>query len=796
MDPVLLGSALHRDGIVYLRRILAGPTLQKFRDQISRELAQLRFLSQSGTPHGVSLAQPSSWPRGSARRVIEVIPAGTEKHWDELDVSLKLIGVLDAIIGSNAWEIPKNRRSRGHCDVRQWYCPVVFPEEPGENRAANMVPEEIYHGSGRPGDQEKFGNVWSAEDEAKLHRLRAIDKLSWVNMTHRFKTERTVKDCREKYRPPWTASENTSLLKSLNCNGLRWNQFVAHVFNTRPCTRRQVRERAVKLLSTETVEYLDHKNTALRHFVLECILSYLKSPKQLRKSSNVKRCSRAPIQQKPNVDECGANVRALPSWEPVNRRRARGKGWHIDVGPGFDSDGRRHVFGHPYHGLVMLILISDWNPGGGGTAFLRGSHHWVVKEIVQKGLQGCCQQDLNSRTIQFVTIASARGHLKCIYSNNYGTNNVQSLCSIEQLTGSAGDVTLLHPWLVHTGTTNLSSVPRIMANGMVRINPEVYADRRCVLPATINNCPQKYYNRANYRHKVKACTQFDLLGLGVLFPKNRFRKLQARSKLVAQPTYSQLIITSTVYSIAYRKAARTDGFHVMPSGIPSFNNGKLITKAIRSVNVCCTVSIIVPVHNASLWLDDCLSSIVYQTYHDTVEVSIYDDASDDGSELVIRAWVALLRKHGFSVAFAVGRFCSPMCTGQLLGKETTRIRGYHIAGGIGHCKNMCVNQSAGEFLLFLDADDIMRPTRVELQVALANINPTAIVGGSWKRHPAGSTEHYEKWANSLSDPEGLWLEQFREVTVQMPTWCMKRLVYNAVGGFVESPPNTGEVCMI
>ena len=39
---------------------------------------------------------------------------------------------------------------------------------------------------------------------------------------------------------------------------------------------------------------------------------------------------------------------------------------------------------------------------------------------------------------------------------------------VEQLYGLAGDVVLMHPLLLHSGTTNLRERPRIMINGMVR----------------------------------------------------------------------------------------------------------------------------------------------------------------------------------------------------------------------------------------------------------------------------------------------------------------------------------------
>ena len=65
----------------------------------------------------------------------------------------------------------------------------------------------------------------------------------------------------------------------------------------------------------------------------------------------------------------------------MNRRRVCGKGWHIDIGPGFDLSWERTLNGHPYQGVVMLVLLSDWEPGLGGTVLASGSQDWVRSQI-------------------------------------------------------------------------------------------------------------------------------------------------------------------------------------------------------------------------------------------------------------------------------------------------------------------------------------------------------------------------------------------------------------------------------
>ncbi|CAD7959197.1 unnamed protein product [Amoebophrya sp. A120] len=58
----------------------------------------------------------------------------------------------------------------------------------------------------------------------------------------------------------------------------------------------------------------------------------------------------------------------------------------------------------------------------------------------------------------------------------------------------------------------------------------------------------------------------------------------------------------------------------------------------------------------------------------------------------------------------------------------------------------------------------------------------AIVGANFDRTPANSTHRYTEWANEL-DLCGLWLDQFREVTLIHPTWFMRRETFEVAGGY-------------
>ncbi|GAB5370820.1 hypothetical protein AAMO2058_001526100 [Amorphochlora amoebiformis] len=183
------------------------------------------------------------------------------------------------------------------------------------------------------------------------------------------------------------------------------------------------------------------------------------------------------------------------------------------------------------------------------------------------------------------------------------------------------------------------------------------------------------------------------------------------------------------------------------------------------------VSVIIPAHNALPWIHQALESVLQQRGIDKsdIEVSIYNDLSSDATEAAIKDWIPKLRASGISVVTS--------------GSSKDQSSSLHPLGD-GGARNKAVRQSRGRYLCFLDADDIMMPNRISCQLKLAKKHQRAIIGSGFTRYPKGSTEHYTKWANSLS-PSQLYLHQYREITIIQPTWFLHRSVYDNVGGYPE-----------
>lgn len=116
------------------------------------------------------------------------------------------------------------------------------------------------------------------------------------------------------------------------------------------------------------------------------------------------------------------------------------------------------------------------------------------------------------------------------------------------------------------------------------------------------------------------------------------------------------------------------------------------------------VSVILPVFNASPYLEEAVVSILRQTY-DNFELIIVDDCSTDGSTKLAEA----IAKRDKRIKFLKNK------TNQKLSKTL----------------NKAITEASGKYIARMDADDISLPDRLALQVAHMEKHPSVgIIGGS------------------------------------------------------------------
>lgn len=106
------------------------------------------------------------------------------------------------------------------------------------------------------------------------------------------------------------------------------------------------------------------------------------------------------------------------------------------------------------------------------------------------------------------------------------------------------------------------------------------------------------------------------------------------------------------------------------------------------------ISVIIPMYNAEKFIDDCLDSLLAQTFRD-FEVIVVDDCSTDSSPKVVESYVP---KFGGRMTFTKMKVNS---------------------GGGGAPRNKGLLFSCGEYVFFMDADDALTESGLEEMYALA-----------------------------------------------------------------------------
>ena len=168
------------------------------------------------------------------------------------------------------------------------------------------------------------------------------------------------------------------------------------------------------------------------------------------------------------------------------------------------------------------------------------------------------------------------------------------------------------------------------------------------------------------------------------------------------------------------------------------------------------VSIIIPCYNAERWLAETLESALAQTWTNR-EIILVDDGSTDGSAAVAQKFAA----RGVRVVAQPNQ-----------GAATARNTGLGLA--------------RGDFLQFLDADDLLAPDKIERQVRLLLAHGTdCIATCAWGRFTTDPAEA-EPEANQtlwrdLTPLEWLVLAAEHNLMMATATWLLPRALADPVG---------------
>ncbi len=138
------------------------------------------------------------------------------------------------------------------------------------------------------------------------------------------------------------------------------------------------------------------------------------------------------------------------------------------------------------------------------------------------------------------------------------------------------------------------------------------------------------------------------------------------------------------------------------------------------------VSIITPFLNTENFFEECIESVLKQTYNNW-ELMLIDDGSSDKSSDIARQYAAVYPDKIYYFEHE-----------------------NHENRGASASRNLGIKNSRGEYIAFLDSDDIYMPLKLQDQVPLLTAQPEAGMLYS-------STEYWFSWTGLPEDAQSDWI---------------------------------------
>ena len=135
-----------------------------------------------------------------------------------------------------------------------------------------------------------------------------------------------------------------------------------------------------------------------------------------------------------------------------------------------------------------------------------------------------------------------------------------------------------------------------------------------------------------------------------------------------------------------------------------------------------SVSIIIPVYNVESYVKDCIQSVMRQTYEGPIECILVDDCGGDDSLKITEREISNYE-----------------------GPITFRFLHHSINRGLSAARNTGINAATGEYLFFLDCDDMLTEGCIKALVNVAATDPAIeIVQGNTRTNQEGIQNNLTK----------------------------------------------------
>ncbi|MCL1471490.1 glycosyltransferase [Argonema antarcticum] len=168
------------------------------------------------------------------------------------------------------------------------------------------------------------------------------------------------------------------------------------------------------------------------------------------------------------------------------------------------------------------------------------------------------------------------------------------------------------------------------------------------------------------------------------------------------------------------------------------------------------ISVIIPVYNSKKTIRETIDSVLQQTFSDFELIVINDGSTDLTLDIISSINDPRLKLFSYSNA----------------GAAVSRNRGF--------------SQSSGEFIAFLDADDLWTPDKLEAQLKALQENPQAAVAYSWLNVINESSE-FVRGGNYRTENGDVFAKLFLIPFVESGSNpLIRRQSFVDVGGFDES----------